>query len=183
MTAPAPTKLVTAEELLVLASRGRYELINGVLIEMAPPGFEHGLLGFRLAYRIASFAQARGLGAVLASETGFRLSRNPDTVRAPDVAFIAADRMPAQLPKGYLDLAPDLIAEVVSPSDDPDEVQSKITAWLMAGVRTALVVYPGSKQIAVYHSLRQVEVLTLGDTLELPDVFPGFACPVAEIFA
>jgi Uma2 family endonuclease len=183
MTAPATSKLVTAEELLVLASRGRYELVNGELIEMSPPGFEHGLIVMALASLIADYAKRQRLGRVVAAETGFRLSRNPDTVRALDVAFIAADRMPANLPKGYLDIAPDLIAEIVSPSDDPDAVQSKIAAWLMAGVKTALVVYPGSKQIAVYHSLRKVEVLTVGDTIELPDVLPGFACPVADIFA
>lgn len=183
MTAPATSKLVTAEELLVLASRGRFELVNGKLIEMSPPGAEHGAVAMNLGSLIAEHVRRNKLGRVLAAETGFRLARNPDTVRAPDVAFVAQAHLTSPVPQGYLDRAPDLVAEVVSPSDDPDEVQSKIVEWLRAGAVVALVVYPRSKQIAVYRSLRQVEVLTVGDVLELPDVLPGFTCPVADIFA
>jgi Uma2 family endonuclease len=183
MVAPAKTRSVTAEELLKLSSQGRFELVKGELIQMSPPGFEHGKIGMELAWRLAAHVHANRLGVVTAAETGFRLARDPDTVRAPDVAFISKERVPAQPPKGYLDLAPDLIAEVVSPNDDPDEVQSKVAQWLGAGVRVALVIYPGSRQVAVYHSLKQVVVLTEGDTLELPDLLPGLACPVSELFA
>lgn len=150
---------------------------------MSPAGTEHGFIGMRLAWRLAAFVENKQLGVVTLAETGFRLARNPDTVRAPDVAFIRAERWPKKPPKGYLNLAPDLIAEIVSPSDEPDAVQAKIAEWLSAGVQIALVVYPGSRQIAVYHSLRQVTILTDGDTLELPDLLPGFACPISDIFA
>ncbi|MCS6911512.1 MAG: Uma2 family endonuclease, partial [Anaerolineales bacterium] len=139
--------------------------------------------GMRLAWRLAAFVESRNLGVVTLAETGFQLSRDPDTVRAPDVAFIRSERWPKKPPKGYLTFAPDLVVEVVSPNDEPDAVQAKIVEWLNAGVQAALVVYPGSRQIAVYRSLRQITILTDGDTLELPDLLPGFTCPVSDIFA
>jgi Uma2 family endonuclease len=183
MIAPERVGLVTADELLQLSSRGRYELVKGELIEMSPAGTEHGFIGMRLAWRLAAFVESQNLGVVLLAETGFHLSRDPDTVRAPDVAFIRSERWPGKPPKGYLTFPPDLVVEVVSPGDEPDAVQAKIAEWLNAGVAAALVVYPGSRQIAVYRSLRQVTILTDGDTLELPDLLPGFTCPVSEIFA
>jgi Uma2 family endonuclease len=183
MIAPEQPRLVTAEDLLQLSNLGRYELVRGELIETSPAGTEHGFIGMRLAWRLAAFAENQQLGVITLAETGFRLARDPDTVRAPDVAFIRAERWPTKPPKGYLNLAPDLIAEVVSPKDEPDAVQANIAEWLAAGVRVALVVYPGSRQIAVYRSLRQVTILTDGDTLELPDLLPGFACPISDIFA
>jgi Uma2 family endonuclease len=104
-------------------------------------------------------------------------------VRAPDVAFVVKDRLPTKPLKGYADFAPDLIAEVVSPSDDPDDVQTKVKEWLDAGVRLALVVYPGSKQMAVYRSLREVTILTEGDIFSANDLLPGLSVNVADIFA
>jgi Uma2 family endonuclease len=181
--APTKTKLVTAKELLQLSGKGRYELVKGELIEMSPPGYEHGSIVMNLAVPIANHARQNGLGRVLAAETGFRLSRNPDTVRAPDVAFVVKDRLPTKPLKGYADFAPDLIAEVVSPSDDPDDVQTKVKEWLDAGVRLALVVYPGSKQMAVYRSLREVTILTEGDIFSANDLLPGLSVNVADIFA
>lgn len=181
--ASTESKLVTADELLQLSSKGRYELVKGVLIEMSPPGFEHGSIIMNIAVPIANHALQHKLGKVLAAETGFRLSRNPDTVRAPDVAFVIKDRLPAKLPKGYADFAPDLVVEVVSPGDDPDEIQVKVKEWLDAGVRLVLVIYPASKQVAVYRSLREVTVLTEGDTLSADDLLPGLSINIADIFA
>jgi Uma2 family endonuclease len=175
-------KLMTAEDLLQLSGTGRYELVKGVLVEMTPPGYEHGKYANRLNYLITHHVMQNDLGEVVAAETGFRLSRNPDTVRAPDVAFISKARRPATPPTGYADFAPDLVAEVVSPNDDPDEIQSKVTDWLNAGVRLVLVVYPRSRQVAVYRSLREVTVLTETDALTAPDVLPGFSCPVSDLF-
>ena len=184
MVAPSVEKLVTADELFHLPSSERYELVKGELVEMNPlPGFEHGAITHRLSYLITHHVVQHDLGIVLAAETGFRLARNPDTVRAADIAFIAKSRIPARFPKSYLDFAPDLVAEVVSPNDDPDAIQAKVKDWLDAGVRLVLIVYPGSRQIAAYRSLREVTILTDADTLSAPDLLPGFACPVSEIFA
>src|SRR3989304_1648564 len=135
---PEKMKYVTAEELLRMPRSERYELVKGALVEMSPPpGTEHGSLAFQLSYLIGHFVKQHELGRVFAAETGFRLARNPDTVRAADVAFVAKSRLPAKLPKGYLDLAPDLVAEIVSPGDDPDDTlrEAKVKEWLDAGVR------------------------------------------------
>jgi Uma2 family endonuclease len=150
---------------------------------MTPPGYEHGKYVNRLDYFITHHVMQNDLGEVVAAETGFRLSRDPDTVRAPDIAFVSKARRPFVPPTGYADFAPDLVVEVVSPNDDPDEIQSKVRDWLEAGVRVVLVVYPRSRQIAVYRSLREVTVLTEADSLVLSDVLPGFSCPVADVFA
>ncbi len=176
-------KLMTAEELLRLSSQGRYELVKGVLVEMTPPGYEHGKVANRFNYRLTHHVIQNGLGEVVAAETGFRLARDPDTVRAADIAFVSEARRPAIPPTGYAEFAPDLVVEVVSPHDNPDEIQSKVTDWLEAGVRLVLVMYPRSRQVAVYRSLREVIVLTEADTFSAPDLLPGFSCPVADIFA
>jgi len=176
-------KWMTAEDLLQLSSKGRYELVKGALIEMTPPGYEHGEITNRFNYRLTHHVIQNDLGVVLAAETGFRLSRDPDTVRAPDIAFVSKARRPVIPPTGYADFAPDLVVEVVSPNDDPDEIQGKVRDWLEAGVRVVLVVYPRSHQIAIYRSLREVTVLTEADSLVLSDVLPGFSCPVADVFA
>lgn len=175
-------KIVTADELLAMSSKGRYELTEGRLIEMSPPGSEHGLIANTINYFVTDFVRRKKLGKVFAAETGFRLSRNPDTVRAPDVAFVSSARMPGKLPKGYLDLAPDLVVEVVSPSDDADDIQLKIKEWLDAGAKMVCCVYPSPRQVVVYRSLRDVRVLTDTDTLVGDDVLPDFSLPVKEIF-
>jgi Uma2 family endonuclease len=175
---------MTAEELLELPADQRFELVKGELVELSqPPGSEHGLVTNQLAYQITHHVLSRKAGKVFAAETGFRLARNPDTVRAADVAFVSKDRLPGQMPKGYLDLAPDLVAEVVSPSDDPDAIQAKVADWLAAGTRLVMVVYPRSRQVAVYRSLREVTVLTEADTFTTPDILPDFALPLASVFA
>jgi Uma2 family endonuclease len=182
----APTtdteKVITADELLAMSSKGRYELTEGRLIEMSPPGSEHGLIVFSVSLVIGNYVKQKKLGKVFAAETGFRLSRKPDTVRAPDVAFVSSARLPKPLPKGYMDLAPDLVVEVVSPSDDADDMQLKIKEWLDAGARMVCYVYPSSRQVVIYRSLRDVRVLTDADTLLGDDILPDFSLPVNEIF-
>ncbi len=180
--APAKTKLVTAEELLQLSSKGRYELVKGILLERPFRTWKNGVLVARLSFLFTSHITENRLGRVFAAGTGFCLSHNPDTVRAPDVAFVSEERLPNELPDGYADFAPDLVAEVISPSDDPDDVQTKVREWLDGGARLALVVYPGSKQVAVYRSLREVTILTEGDIFSAEDLLPGLSIHIADIF-
>ncbi len=123
------------------------------------------------------------LGKVPAAETGFLLSQSPDTVRAPDVCFISRDRVPPTgSPRGYWKLAPDLVAEVVSPNDTAAEIQSKVQMWLQAGVWLMWVVYPDTRSVVVYESLKEITTLTASDILSGSNVVPGFECPVAEVF-
>lgn len=178
---------VTEEELLCMPDDGyRYELIEGELRQMVPTGFDHGRCTINFSGRLSAHVRAHKLGDVLAAETGFIIARTPDgraTVRAADVAFVARGRVPADADTTkYLELAPDLVVETLSPSDTAVEVEEKIASWLKAGVRLALTANPASKSITVYGSQTAIKRLTDKDELDLSDVVPGFRCRVSEIF-
>ena len=178
------TNLMTADELLMLPDDGkRYELIEGVLNERALAEAVHGLTAMEAGVLLYQFVYPRGLGAVFAPGTGFVLSTDPDTVRAPDAAFVAAERLPTgDLPAGHLRLAPDLVVEVVSPSDTASELQSKVCTWLDAGCRLVWVVHPATRSVTVYRSREDVRVLGEGDALDGGPVFEGFSAGVRELF-
>ena len=178
------TKPVTAEELLHQPSDGyRYELVKGELKKMAPAGYEHGTLAAIFTGLLISHVRAQKLGMVTAAETGFKLSTDPDTVRAPDVAFISQKRLDEAGPvRGYWPGAPDLAVEVVSPGDLYTEVGEKVAEWLGAGSRMVAVVNPRNKQVLVHTSPTDVKVLGLGDTLEGGEVVPGWTLSVEELF-
>ena len=176
--------LVTADELLRMPDDGRrYELIEGELIELAPAGGIHGNIGMKIAGLLFQHVHNNDLGELFAAETGVFLQHDPDTVRAPDVAFIAKDRIPPDgIPVGYLDTIPDLVVEVVSPSDRAGQVQDKIEQWIEHGVKLVWLVHPEQRSITVYSSVREVQVLHEGDTLTGDPVLPDFSCSVSEIF-
>jgi Uma2 family endonuclease len=178
------TKLVTAEELLAMPDDGfRYELVKGELIRMPPPGHEHGIVAMHIAGPLYQHVKSNNLGEVYAAETGFLIHRNPDTVRAPDSAFIRRQRLDETGPvEGYWVGAPDLCVEVVSPSDSVGYVEEKVTEWIKAGTRMVWVVSPKLRTVTVYRSLTRVSTLTEVDTLEGDDVVPGFKIAIAEIF-
>jgi Uma2 family endonuclease len=137
----------------------------------------------KLGSRLDQDTTAEQLGIVLAAETGFRISRNPDTVRAPDVSFVSRERVPPDgPPEGYWELAPDLAVAVVSPIDTAAEVQSKVQMWLGSGVRLVWVVYPDTRSVMAYESLKEISTFTAEDTLSGDGVVTGFECKIAEIF-
>jgi Uma2 family endonuclease len=134
---------MTADELLELTGPERYELLRGKLIEMGPTGFEHGDVGNVIAWFLTTYVREHRLGRVTNADVGFRLSSDPDTVFAPDTAFVRADRLPPRAERtGYLPLAPDLVVEVLSPSDRPGQVATKISAYQVFGVHTIWLVDP-----------------------------------------
>ncbi|HEV8061926.1 MAG TPA: Uma2 family endonuclease [Gemmataceae bacterium] len=132
------TETVTADGLLQMPNDGlRRELIAGELREMTPSGFEHGCVTMNFSVPLGSFVKENDLGVVSAAETGFLLATNPDTVRAPDVAFVARERLePVRKLAGFFPGAPDLAVEVISPGDTYSEVEDKVQAWLHAGCRS-----------------------------------------------
>jgi Uma2 family endonuclease len=176
------TQLVTAEELLRMPDDGfRYELVCGELRKMPPAGHVHGRLAATLTASLVRYVTANQLGAVYAAETGFILRRNPDTVRAPDVAFIRQQRVQEVGDvAGYWPGAPDLAIEVVSPSDSYAEVEEKVFEWLEAGTLMVLVVNPRRRSVTVYRSL--ADIIVLNDALDGGDVVPGWIMPVKDIF-
>lgn len=181
----AAQTLLTADELLTFPDDGyRYELVAGILKQMTPAGGLHGVITGRLHGLLFEYLQQHAaLGILCAAETGFYISRSPDTVRAPDVAFIRQSRIPAEgIPDGFWPFAPDLAVEVLSPGDTYDEVQTKVTAWLAAGTKIVWVVSPVRHTITVHTSPSEAHTLAEGDVLKAEDCLPGFECPVAAIF-
>lgn len=174
--------LMTAEELLRLnLPNKRTELVRGVLVVREPAGYQHGDVAMRLAAAIFAHVEAHRLGRVFAAETGFTLRRNPDTVRAPDVAFLSSARLPDPPPRGFAELAPDLAVEVLSPDDRPGEVLEKVGDWLNAGARLVWVVDPIRVIARVYRADGTESILDHTDALRGEDILPGFEYPLSAI--
>ncbi len=175
--------LLTADELLRTHLPDKHvELVRGVLVVREPAGFRHGAISATLTKLLAQHVDTNRLGLVLAAETGFKLAADPDTVRAPDVAFVRRERLPDPLDLGYAALAPDLAVEVLSPSDRPGETLAKIGDWLTAGSRLMWVVDPGRREARVYRQDGSETLLTERDVLNGEDVVPGFECPLGALF-
>lgn len=178
------TKPVTADQLLEMPDDGHcYELVKGELRMAPPPGSEHGEVTMNLAGPLYQHVKNNNLGVVYAAETGFKLESNPDTVRAPDVAFVRIEsvQQTGRLP-GYRSGSPDLVVEVVSPSDRVTNVEEKVAEWLEDGARMVWVVSRKLHNVIVYRSLTNIVTLTEKDKLDGADVVPGFQIKVAEIF-
>ncbi len=180
MTTTQP--LITADYLLRTPGLGRCELVCGELIQMTPAGYEHGRIIDKIHTPLSTFVSRAGLGHVVGAETGFHIAHDPDTVRAPDVAFVATDRLPSPLPKGFFPGPPDLAVEVISPDDRESQVQAKVQNWLDAGCRLVWLVDPKRQTVQVYQNGGEARVFHLSDTLSGEPLLPGFSLAVADIF-
>jgi Uma2 family endonuclease len=184
MVAPAhqeKTASVTAEAFFSMREIERGELVGGEVVEMSPPGFRHGALALKLGQIIKVFVDARGLGEVVV-EGGFIIRRGPDTVRAPDVAFVSAARLPSgDMPDGFAPFPPDLACEIVSPGDSLMELEAKAEEYLAAGASLVWIVNPRSRRVHVHES-SGVRVLSGDDVLEGGAALPGFSVPVRKVF-
>ena len=177
-----PAALMTADELLrTHVPNKRAELLRGVLVVREPAGSRHGLVTMNLGAELALYAKQTGAGGVYAAETGFKLASDPDTVRAPDIAFVTRERLPPPNTTGYPALAPDLAVEVLSPGDRPGEVLAKVADWLSAGTRLVWVVDPERRLARVYRHDGSETIVMADGALEGEDVLPGFNCSVASV--
>ncbi len=177
-------KLITADELLAMPGYEKgYELVEGEVVKMAPSGTAHMVVSNWLSYLLTSHVEQHDLGLVTAAEGGYLLATEPDTVRAPDVGFIAKTRLPTPLPVGYFPGAPDLAVEVVSPNDRASDIHDKVMDFLAAGTRLVWVVYPNSKTVTVHQPSAGSTVYRLADSLDGGDVLPGLKLPVRDVFA
>ena len=183
MTSSKPD-LRTAEDLLRLYSQGvRGELIRGVLCETLPSGQRHGKIVTNLIFELGNLVEQHRLGALVASDSGVWLERDPDTVREPDIAFTSVERLPlGEELDGYAEVVPDLVIEVASPSNSRREVHDKARMWLSHGVRLVWVVHPDARTVDVHRADEIVSTVGEDDALDGLDVLPGFTCPLSEVF-
>ena len=186
MTTRAVTgaKTLTADDLLRLYSEGvRGELIRGEFHETMSAGVTHGKVVINVAGELRNFVRPRRLGSLMGSDTGILLERDPDTVREPDVAYISAERMSLGVDvPGYSEIVPDLVVEVVSPSDTQQEVNEKVRMWLSYGVRLVWAMYPSMRTVNVHTGSGASSTLTEDGVLDGGDVLPGFSWNVGDIF-
>lgn len=177
-------KPVTAEELLRIPDDGlRRELVRGEVRTMAPAGNVHGRIAINVSTPLDQYVRAHDLGVVFAAETGFKIAGNPDTVRAPDAAFVRRERVEAVGEvEGYWPEAPDLAVEVVSPNDLFAEVEEKVADWLAAGTRVILVVNPRARTVVVRLSEKVARILSEEEILDGGQVVPGWTLSVADVF-
>ncbi len=161
----------------------RCDLVRGWLVREPPAGARHGAIASELARALANHVKAAGLGWVFAAETGFLLVELPGTVRAPDVSFVAKDRLPAEPPpEGYVPIAHDLAVEVVSPSNRWTEVAAKVRDYLDAGTRLVWIVDPPARTVTVHWAGAAWIVRGEDDALDAEDVVPGFRIQVGSLF-
>jgi Uma2 family endonuclease len=176
-------KAITAEQLAErLHEFGRCELIRGEVAPVQPSFGEHGEIAMNLAGPLDYYVRQHGLGRVYAAETGFTIERNPDTVRAPDLAYIRKDRLPPP-PRRFMEVAPDLVAEGVSSNDRYSEVSEKVEQWIAFGCQLVWVADPRTQTVTAYYPDGSARVHHRGETLDPGAVLPGFALPVDEVFA
>ncbi len=180
----ASERLLTLEEFERLPEEDGFdlELVRGRLVREPAPAPRHGQLSIELGAGLHVFARAHELGAVLAN-VGFVLAEEPPTVRAPDLAFVARERIPPEgFDAGFWHVAPDLAVEILSPSNRYSEIQEKVTEYLEAGSRLVWVVDPRKRSVTVYRSRHDVRVLTGREELDGDPVLEGFRLPLGDLF-
>ena len=181
-SAPRYDRQYTDDELFYFPSEWHYELIDGYLrLLMMPTGDTHGIFTARITVLLAVHILDKKLGDFFSTETGFLLAENPDTVKAPDFAFVAKGRMPPFTGK-YAKVAPDLVVETRSPSDRKAGIEEKIAEWLSFGVLYVLDLNPAKQTLVIHCPDHEPVTLTQADTFTADDILPGFALPLAKVF-
>jgi Uma2 family endonuclease len=176
-------EIVTAEQLERVEIPGKStELVRGRLVVLEPPGTYHGKLAGRLIVRVGAFVEAHRLGEVFGQDTGFKIASTPDTVRAPDLAFLGHERLARVVSRGYAAVAPDLVAEIQSPDDRPGEVRAKIGEWLNAGVRLVWELDPDRRTARVHRPDGSESLVDADGVLEGETVLPGFRTDLKDLY-
>ena len=182
-TTATERKLMTAEELLMMPKGDgrRFELIRGVLIERMPGGDPHHEALTLTTMAVGNYARSNRYGVVRSGDPGYRLEREPDTVRAPDVAWFAPGRLQRGV-RGYPEMAPDLAIEIKSPSNSWPEITAKAQMWLCYGSQESWVGDPETITVRIYRPNTAPVILGADDTLDGGDLLPGFSVPVRDLF-
>ena len=176
------TRLVTGSELLAMGDIGPCELIDGVIVRMSPTGGVHGFLESRLTLLVGGFINAREVGLCMVGEVGIYIRHDPDRIRGADLAFWSTAKLPDGPPPGFIEVAPDLVVEILSPTDRWVEMRQKIDDYFSIGVSTLWIVDPEEETVFVYRSATQRTALRSGDMLVGTGPLAGFSLPVADLF-
>ncbi len=175
-------KLITGEELAKLVGAEPCELIDGVIVPMSPTGEAHGAFELNVGAELREFARAQQNGKVRVGEVGIYIRRSPDTIRAADVIFISNERYAQKGNSAFLDVAPDLVVEIMSPTDSFADVQRKLIDYFSIGVRQVWVLLPDIRTVYAYNAPTELRAFGPDATLTAPDLLPGFAVPVTRLF-
>lgn len=176
------TSLLTGEDLFALGDIGRTELVKGEIIRMAPTGYLHGRIELKFGKILDSFVEQHNLGQVFVGEVGIYTHRNPDTVCGADVAYVSHERLSQAQSQSYLDVAPELIVEILSPDDRWSDVTDKLDEYFGIGVQQVWVANPKRQEVFVYCSPTDVKRFAANEKLSGGEVLPGFEVVVAELF-
>ena len=179
---PAAEGPISGETFFLMGNRGPAELVRGKIKKMTPPGFEQGVVEFRIGNLLSTFVTQHDLGYILGGEAGVFTSRNPDTIRGMDVAFISHERMAQVKSKSYLDVAPELIVEIMSPNDSWSDINDKLAEYFAIDVQLVWIVNPARKEVHIYRALTEIEIFKAGETLSGGEMLPGLSIPVDELF-
>ncbi len=180
---PPAMQLLTAVEFAAKFSHHRMELVRGLPVETPMPDYRHGKMCARITRYLDEYAETHDLGHVMSNDSFVKVESDPDTIRGGDVLFISYERLAkGEVPPGVLDAIPELVVEVVSPSNLWTGLFTKVDEYLAAGVKVVVILDPESRTASTYRPNVVQEVLRVTDTLTLPEVLPGFSVPVAKLF-
>jgi Uma2 family endonuclease len=181
--APTPPALLTAEEFAQQYADRRAELVRGRVVELPMPQMKHGKVCYRVTMALGTFVEPRDLGHVMTNDSWVVTKRGPDTVRGSDILFVSYARLPkGKVPEGLLNVVPELVFEVRSPSDLWTDVIAKMLEYLSAGVSVVVILDPKTESASVFRPNDRQDVIEADGTLTIPDVLPGFAVPVRTLF-
>ena len=173
---------VTAEQLLALGSQAPCELIDGSIVYKTPTEGVHGIVEVNLVRRLSNFVSERKLGLLFGGEVGIVTGRSPDRIRAADITLISHEKMPEGPPEAFIEVAPDLVVEIVSPNDRWQDVREKLEEYFSLGVPLVWLVEPKRRAVLVFRSLTEVVDLSRQDVLLGEGILEGFEVPVRDLF-
>jgi Uma2 family endonuclease len=183
MSTIAQNKLLTAEEFFRLPNPGdgsQQELVRGEIVTVVPPGGMHGVSCNKTGRRLGNFVEDNDRGTVTSNDTGYITERGPDSVRGPDIAYWSKERLPA-VPLGYIEIAPDMLVEVLSPSNTTKQILAKLAEYFARGVRLVWVIAPEDRTLTVYRRPEEGRLLHESATVTGEDVLHGFTCRVSDL--
>jgi|SRR5215211_4023704 len=178
----AETTGLTKSEFAAIDVPGRHDLIDGELWSLTPTQIPHGHFAAELTIELGIYLRTTGIGRLYGGEMGYELDESGRTILCPDVSFVRIDRVPKPGTKGFFRGAPDLAVEIISESERPRQVQTKVARYLSAGTALVWCVYPDQRQVVVYSDNQPPQLLGTDDLLDGRDVLPGSAQPLAELF-